>query len=101
VRVFTQIVAGYLVAVATVIVVTALAYARVQSVGADLREIAEEWREMEAVSAALSAMRHDGTGRSRELLRAGDRKAAAEALGISLRTLYYRLANYRDEEEPA
>jgi transcriptional regulator with PAS, ATPase and Fis domain len=32
---------------------------------------------------------------------AGDRKAAAEALGISVRTLYYRIASYRGENEPA
>lgn len=74
-RISTQIVAGYLLAVAATAAVGALSYFHVRAAATDVDEIAEEWHEMQAVAGALAAL-HGAAERpgGRAALRAAARR---------------------------
>jgi len=64
-RVSTQIVLGYAMAVAATVAVAAIAWGQVRAIEHDIDEVGQEWQELDAVTSVLASIRQARGGGSR------------------------------------
>ncbi|HEX5136451.1 MAG TPA: HAMP domain-containing sensor histidine kinase [Planctomycetota bacterium] len=68
-RVSTQIVLGYAMAVAATVAVAVIAWSQVRAIEKDIEEVGEEWQELDAVTSILASIRQARDGGPRTHLR--------------------------------